>query len=326
MGATLSKTPDAVSVAAMARDLWHRVAVRSEFTILGQRIEDALRQEQELPLRAPYHHLQNIVAPHYQAILSAYNECHAREFLRLLLLQMLLRKALRAESPSGLKLTASIADLQLQAFARIVREVERQPATFYRPCNDLYLKDLAIAAHRLLPGGAELLQPWSGIPRSLAVRGGLNQALRAVYCFVLRRWGFRNYCALHMDPRHLREFSPEGWHRTYLRIAEFLALNPVLRGFFGTAWFYDPAIAEFSPHLAYLREVRESGGAVNFRYGSTPGVVGNATSTSWTRRHLHEAGNYLPTAYYLVWPRDALLAWASRQGSAMPEPSRLSRR
>ena len=36
----------------------------------------------------------------------------------------------------------------------------------------------------------------------------------------------------------------------------------------------------------------------------------DALATSRTRRRAFEAGRYRPASYYLVWPRDPLLAWA----------------
>jgi hypothetical protein len=80
---------------------------------------------------------------------------------------------------------------------------------------------------------------------------------------------------------------------------------------FGSAWFYDPALREISPRLAYLREVREAHGARNFRFGTGPDVVADALERSPTRRRLHAEGRYVPAAHYLVWLRADLLRWAA---------------
>ena len=57
----------------------------------------------------------------------------------------------------------------------------------------------------------------------------------------------------------MQEFSPEGWMRFYLRTAELLRRDPRVKGLIGTSWLYDPALADVSPHLAYLRTVQIPG-------------------------------------------------------------------
>jgi hypothetical protein len=207
-------------------------------------------------------------------------------------------------------LPASIAALIRSELARIDAELERQEDAFYDPGNDLFLKDMGICTFRLLPCGAELVQVEAGVPRRVLLRGGPSQLLRGLAFFGLVTRGFRPMYALHMDPRNTGEFSPEGWDRTYLRIAELMARDPAVKGLFGSAWFYDPAVAAISPHLAYVRERREAAGARRFRGGESAQASADALATSRTRRRAFEAGRYRPATYYLVWPRDRLLAWA----------------
>ncbi|PWG61694.1 hypothetical protein [Sediminicurvatus halobius] len=195
---------------------------------------------------------------------------------------------------------------------RISGRLESEPLQPLSPDDDLYLKDLALCRLKLLPVGAELVERDAGIPRSLLWRGGARQLLRGAPFFAFVTRGFRPFFTLHMDPRRLEEFSPAGWERTYHRIAALLKRHPEVKGVFGTAWFYDPAVARISPHLAYLRELRERHGAMSFRYGPTESARRNATATSRTRRRLMEDGRYEPTSYYVVWPRRALIDWARR--------------
>lgn len=211
-----------------------------------------------------------------------------------------------------LNLPASLHQRLMNQANRILRETAPRPDNSHDLNSDLFHKDLALLAGRLLPVGAELIQPYAGIPRSLLVRGNARQFLRAVNYFLLRRKGFGDYCAFHMDGRQLQGFTPQGWRQTYRRIAEFLKLNVNIRGVFGSAWFYDPAVAEISPHLAYLREVREAGGARNFCYGVSAGVTSNALAKSRRRNALYREGRYTPRSYYLVWHRRELIDWAEK--------------
>ena len=233
----------------------------------------------------------------------------ARCYLRLLLAR--LTAGLEARLP-GERLPASVVALLRLEAERILAELRSQPEDFYRFDNDLFLKDLGLCLLELLPCGAELVQVGAGIPRRILVAGGSRQLARASYFFLRRTRGFGPFYALHMDPRRLTDFSPEGWDRTYLRIADLLALNPDVKGVFGTAWFYDPRLEEVSPHLAYIRRTREERGAWNFRLGPTEEAQSGALERSASRRRLHAEGRYQPESYYLVWPRAALLDWAAR--------------
>jgi len=216
----------------------------------------------------------------------------------------------------GRGLPPSVCELIRAEVARIGGELERQDDAFYDLGNDLFLKDVGLCTFRLLPCGAELVQVEAGVPRRLLVRGGPGQLLRGLAFFAFATRGFRPMYALHMDPRNTRDFTPEGWDRTYVRIAELMARDPKVKGLFGSAWFYDPAVAAISPHLAYVRERREAAGARCFRHGESDQVTADALATSRKRRTLFDAGRYRPASYYLVWPREALLAWARKQAPA----------
>jgi hypothetical protein len=200
---------------------------------------------------------------------------------------------------------------------RITRALETADESFYDLDDDLFLKDLGLCLLDLLPCGAELVQVGAGVPRSVVLRGGAGQVARSAYFFA-RAGGRSPFYALHMDPRQVTDFSPEGWNRTYLRIADLLALHPEVKGVFGTAWFYDPAITRVSPHLAYLRQQREEHGAWNFRFGPSEEALSGALEKSGSRRRLHAEGLYVPASYYLIWPRRPMIAWAERMRGSIP--------
>lgn len=117
---------------------------------------------------------------------------------------------------------------------------------------------------------------------------------------------------IHTDSDYTEEFNEEGWRRVYLAVAELCERDPTVRGLVASSWFYDPSIVRVSPHLAYLQQEPLDGGAFRFEAGSAPIHVERATRTSKSRKALYDAGQYLPSAYTIVWPRSAIIDWSRR--------------
>jgi hypothetical protein len=246
---------------------------------------------------------------------SSGHRAPAHELYRRLLAALLQR--LDPSDPSR-RIPPSLLGCYSGHVARMRRQVDEGEELYFRSDNDRFIKDLAICLYRLHPVGAELVDVRGRIPRSIFVRGGLGQALRAAYFFSVLSPGFAPYCELHMHPDAIEDFNEQGWIRTYLRVADLLEHRPALRGLFGTAWFYDPAIQTVSPHLGYLYRFRVAHGAVGFDYGPSETALSGALLRSASRRALYEQGSYLPRSYYLVWPRRRLLQWARESGGGSP--------
>lgn len=210
------------------------------------------------------------------------------------------------------QLPESVGVLCAKELRRIKSAMEVEADGYFSFTNDLFLKDLGLARLNLIPVGAELVDEHGGIPRSLLLKKGVRQFVWGACYFLFKTKGFKPFYQLHLDPRKHEEFTPQGWHKTYFRLAELLSLNPQMKGFFGASWFYDPRLDNVSSHLSYLRKVRLEGGAQLFRWESGASVVDMATSTSRTRKKMFEEGDYLPCSYMIVWSRDDLLRWAAR--------------
>lgn len=189
---------------------------------------------------------------------------------------------------------------------------DTQPDAYFSFRNDLFRKNLAILLHRLIPFGAEFANPHSGITRSLAIRGGARQAMRLLRA-ILASLGSRPFLELHMHPEVKEHFHPAGWLESYERLADFLQLNPGLRGIQSTSWFLDPALAEVSPRLVYLRKVPEQCGAYILFAGRDREGKSGALETSPTRRRLHASGDYQPKLFTRIWPRTQVLQRQWRQ-------------
>lgn len=197
-------------------------------------------------------------------------------------------------------------------FRRMVRQVKTARPGFFRHGNDLFDKDLAICRGKLMPCGAQLVDVRSGVPRSVIARGGPAEATRVLRFFGLHARGYRPYLEMHLDPRALSEFSPEGWDRCYLRVAEILQANPELKGVFGSSWWFDPEVGRISPDMAYLLERPLAHGAANFRIGPDPAPVSNAIRFSKVRKERFDCGEYLPTIYLMAWRAQDVIRYADR--------------
>ncbi len=112
---------------------------------------------------------------------------------------------------------------------------------------------------------------------------------------------------LHYNPHRMRSFNLEGW-QTVMRLgAELLKSRPSIKGMFGGAWFYDPALKDVSPELSYLRKLILDVGGVIFFAGSNEQDRTNAFAMSKIRKTAFEEGRYNPSNYLAIIPRKTLL-------------------
>jgi len=192
-------------------------------------------------------------------------------------------------------------------YARIIKSIKDPSFQCYRTNNDILLKDLALCRQKVFPAGAQIVEPLSSFHRSILYRGGIHQSFDVIK-LLFESGGNRPWYQIHTHLSELDEFNPDGWNRTYVRIAKMLEKHVEIKGMFGGSWFYDPALESISPRLAYLRLIPQENGAHVFY--SNDDLDGGALSTSPTRRSLFEKGEYLPKSYSLIWPREAMIDWA----------------
>ena len=215
----------------------------------------------------------------------------------------------------GLRVPDSILSLLAVSFQRILAQLENAENTFYLHSNELFCKDLALCRLKLLPCGSELVDLYSGVPRSILFRGDFKQFARCTNFFVLKGSGFRPWYESHWDRRLIRSFTPQGYDQCYLRIAQLLELNPEFKGMMGSSWWFDPALAPISPNLSFLRKVPLDNGAQLFRVGTNATATQAAIHLSAERKRLYDSGSYLPTIYLLAWTRKDMLEWANQHSS-----------
>lgn len=208
---------------------------------------------------------------------------------------------------SRCRLPPSVRELYPAQLRRILERVD-DPADC-DPDTDVFLKDVAILLHRLVPVGAEFAELGAGIPRRLLLRGGARQCLRGLWFVVARTRGLAPFFQLHAHVLALGEFHPQGWEATYHRLAELVELNPQYKGWISSSWFLDPGLSAISPRLSYLREFPTAHGAALFFVQDDPAGTSGALARSPTRQRLFEQGRYVPAIHMRIWPRRDLLAW-----------------
>jgi hypothetical protein len=154
-----------------------------------------------------------------------------------------------------------------------------------------------------------------GFARGIAVSFGFG-------LFVLPVWlpegagDDRPWIIVHLNGSQAQDVSDwNAWMEQIPPSVEFFRANPEFAGMFGTGWMSDPAVAEMSPHLAFMRQMMLEGGATIVAIGSTDNeTIEHATSTSATRRRPYEEGSWTPSDHRLVWARDDFLRWVEGLG------------
>jgi len=169
-----------------------------------------------------------------------------------------------------------------------------------------------IATLRRLPAG---LFDWetSGLPRSWIPRiRPLRQLLRTLRLVGDPTRPFRPVFFAHLTVcRPIRAMLPADAQRSYHLIARSLEMHPEVKALVTASWFHSPDTRRVSPHLSWLNQVfLEHGGIVATIGKADPGC--GVLNRSPERQAAFEAGRFTPTEGLVIWPRDAMLAWARR--------------
>jgi hypothetical protein len=190
------------------------------------------------------------------------------------------------------------------AFHRILDQIGKD-ASFADLTRDSFLKDLWLTRVVMIPAFAQVWWPRSG----LAARDILRAGPAAAAHVFLRCGGRRPFLEGHThDPVARAYWNEPGWGEALRLAALALPALPQARGVFGTAWFYDPAVREISPRIAFAQDLQVGRGGFRLKVGSNEAAIANATATSAERRNRYRDGLYLPTDYSIIWSRRDLAA------------------
>lgn len=211
---------------------------------------------------------------------------------------------------SGKQIPSRVINLYRHEHERILSEMSSNPAGFYSLANDLFLKDLGLARTLLIPVGIDFIQLVRGVPRSVIWRAGFRQSFSSLCFFLGRLKGFGPFFEIHMDVRNRAKFTPEARESCFRTVAEMLTANKDVKGLLAGSWLHDPALEAISPRLGYLRREAVKNGGKAFYYADEDGNSG-ALMCSASRRRLFAQGLYQPKNYFVVWPREGLMKWAT---------------
>ena len=171
--------------------------------------------------------------------------------------------------------------------------------------KDSFLKELWLARVVMIPAFAQVWWPHSGLSAKDVLRGGPGAALHVFG----RCGGRRPYLEGHThDPVARAYWNEAGWGEALRLAARALRALPQAKGAFGTAWFYDPAVKQVSPRIAFAQDLQVGRGGYRLRIGSNEAAIANALATSAERRNRYKDGSYMPTDYAIIWSRRDLIA------------------
>ncbi|MBX9633812.1 MAG: hypothetical protein K2X44_02425 [Magnetospirillum sp.] len=156
------------------------------------------------------------------------------------------------------------------AYARMLNYLE-DPAAPYDSAIDPFVKDLRLFSGISVPAGSRIVDLNGHVGRRLSLHYWQQQPSLGALRGISLRHGLTPWLCVHIDPRsmaglgHLTDFNEASWDSCYRVIADVLAWDSRLLGLVGTSWFFDPALEEFSPYMAYLYRRPVERGAILIR-------------------------------------------------------------
>ena len=283
--------------------LSQRLSVTND--LLQKDIEDYLFLFDRLPVSViKYHHLSDAQISFNKQFLNTHGHAALCGFHQLIMLELIMRFPQRAQKTI---FPDSIRSMFFKEFERILTLIENGNDFVFDWSNDLFAKDMGICSLRLIPVGARLLEV-SGFSRKPLLNDWRRLISNLYFLFFIVK-ASRPLYEMHVHMSNLGDFHPEGWAQSLVRVGQLLKLNPEIKGLHGTSWFYDPALKDISPHLAYLREIPCNHGARVF-FVSDDGNNSEAFTKSKKRKTLFLNKKYIPKLFLLIWPRNELIIFS----------------
>ena len=259
-----------------------------------------------------YNYVSEDVKNICKGIIDNYNQTFLESFHKLILLSLICENC---EKIYNNNLPEEVQSFYLINFERISEEIEID--SYKRPylySNDKFCKDLAVCSMRMIPAGAQKIHLTS-LSRRFIIRKGARQFFKAMAFILLELKGFQPLFGMHTDsndPHLMSDFNEEGWIKFYKRVAMIFKLNKKVKGIVGSSWFFDPVLEKISPRLSYLRRIVTDNGGEIFYLGTNEQSIRDSTLKSKTRKKLYDEGEYMPTSYLLIWPRNKLINWSEK--------------
>jgi hypothetical protein len=296
-----------IIVQARARldELVTELAGTDDGLAIGDKIKAFLECFKRLPAYSGYKHIPESARAVQLTVSRHRSETDCRKFLYACMLQGLLNSL---SSSAFSALPTRIKGHQLKQYIRILEKSTVVTDTC-EVASDLFQKDFGLAVMRLYAAASQLVDCDAGIGRAILLCSGLGQLPQRLALFA-RLGGFKPFFEIHTHLSYLDEFNEEGWNECYRCCADLYSVFPNVLGMQGGSWFYDPALTQISPRLAYLQDIPQRGGAHLLFTSADTHLVHDATSTSPTRKQLYDEGKYQPKSYTLIWSRSDQRKWA----------------
>jgi hypothetical protein len=235
---------------------------------------------------------------------------NAGAFAKLIVLALIDAYPQRAR---GIVLPESIKSEYPKTFKRILTGILSGSHESYFAESGDFWRDLCLAAQFWVPlTTSRIMDRCAFLPRTFFRYMGYALNLRSLGFVVFRLHGLGPIFRVHIDERDTSDFNESGWELSYFRVAEMMRLYPTIKGVAGSSWTLDPQLDRISPKIAYPRRCLVENGAYLHFDGPGEKHTQLALKKSATRRRYYEAGEYLPTAYTIVWPRRDILRWATK--------------
>jgi hypothetical protein len=211
---------------------------------------------------------------------------------------------------SGLAVDVRVKELFCQSFQAYAGAPGKLPEPFdlSRPS---FISMGRIATLARFPAG-QLDWEVSGVPRSWLLKVPPRRLPRLLSSILLDLRGFQPAFFSHVNPnrRNQGTLLERESLRSYHRMARSMARQPEIRGLITASWLHSSDTFRVSPHLAWLNKVFLEHGGVVLPLGSADPASG-VLHRSPERRQAYEAGTFKPTEGLVIWPRQAMLAWAA---------------
>lgn len=264
---------------------------------------------------SPYTQFPGSLAPWFEKIAKTEGVAALQTMHRLALLMLMQRslERLNTSNSSFPVISPTTKMAIIEWFSDICQYIESGGTMYLDAHHDFFKKDIHIAALKMLPTSSICHLERSGLPRRFLLCGGVSQACYGLKTlFVDLRGNYKQLFELHMDDRRTQpHFLEAGWIRLYEEVAKEMICHPEISGVFAQSWFWDKAVGDISKNTQYLRDIPEQGGAKFFKLSGND-AEHRAALKNKKRKRLYIEGQYKPTGYLMIWPRQALLEWYRR--------------
>lgn len=169
-----------------------------------------------------------------------------------------------------------------------------------------------LATLRRFPAG-QLTWEISGMQRSWLLRARARDLPRLWWLVAARLRGLGPLFVPHLSAtrRDRTALLERETNRAYYRMATTLALQPEVKGLAAGGWLHSPDTMAASPHLTSFNRLFMENGALITTIGPADPECG-VFYRSPERRKLYDEGRFKPTIGLVLWPREAMLAWAAQ--------------